>query len=223
MRVSSTVVFSLLCLCPGLRANDAVDRAHKYEDAGDFGAAREAFTKALQSTPNDAELVTAYAQLLERYKDPAARDEWLKSAGLWKSAGRTQDAVHAARQAVKLDLIAGNRSAAERDAPAADLRLPEAPAAGTRNRAQIPIPGPIKSFARMAALPADISPDGLLPALARNVVTNGYQASRSNEVLEETEYLKLVRRYLSQARETGGAGRSRQIHPHRDVRVDADQ
>ena len=40
-----------------------------------------------------------------------------------------------------------------------------------------------------------------MPALARNVVTNGYQASRANELLEETEYLKLVHRYLSQARE----------------------
>ena len=33
------------------------------------------------------------------------------------------------------------------------------------------------------------------------MVTNGYQASHSNEALEQTEYLKLVHRYLSQARE----------------------
>ena len=41
----------------------------------------------------------------------------------------------------------------------------------------------------------------MLGALARNVVTNGYQASHSNDALEQTEYLKLVHRYLSQARE----------------------
>ena len=41
----------------------------------------------------------------------------------------------------------------------------------------------------------------MIPALARNVVTNGYQAASSNEALEQTEYLKLVIRYLSQARE----------------------
>jgi hypothetical protein len=208
MRVSSTVLFSaVFCLCWGLRANEAVDRAHRFEDAGDSAAARDAYAKALRATPNDAELVTGYAQLLERYRDPAAREAWRKSARLWKSAGRTQDALHAARQAVLLDLIAGDRAAAAADAATyrdiggADLRLPSPAAAGTPNRASVPIPGPIRSFARMAALPADISPDGLLPALARNVVTNGYQASRSNEVLEETEYLKLVRRYLSQARE----------------------
>jgi hypothetical protein len=41
----------------------------------------------------------------------------------------------------------------------------------------------------------------VLPALARNVVMNGFQAARSNDELEETEFLKLVHRYISQARE----------------------
>src|SRR5579871_1656046 len=113
MRVRSNVLLSVFCLCGGLRANDAVDRAHRYEDAGDLAAAREVYARALQSAPNDAELVTGYAQLLERYRDPAAREAWRKSASLWRAAGRTQDAVHAARQAVKLDLIAGDRPTAE--------------------------------------------------------------------------------------------------------------
>jgi len=53
----------------------------------------------------------------------------------------------------------------------------------------------------MAAISNEISIEEVLPALARNVVTNGYQASHSNEALEQTEYLKLVHRYISQARE----------------------
>ncbi|MBI3694636.1 MAG: hypothetical protein HY238_07320, partial [Acidobacteria bacterium] len=53
----------------------------------------------------------------------------------------------------------------------------------------------------MAALSSDMSATDLLPALSRNIITNGYQASHSNEALEQTEYLKLVNRYLSQARE----------------------
>jgi len=53
----------------------------------------------------------------------------------------------------------------------------------------------------MAALSPETAMDEVLPALARNVVTSGYQASHSNEALEPTEYLKLVHRYLSQARE----------------------
>ncbi|MBZ5627144.1 MAG: hypothetical protein LAQ69_51995, partial [Acidobacteriia bacterium] len=58
-----------------------------------------------------------------------------------------------------------------------------------------------RSFARMAAISPDAQPEEVLPALARNVVTNGYQASHSNDALEQTEYLKLVHRYLSQAHE----------------------
>src|SRR5438105_321702 len=47
----------------------------------------------------------------------------------------------------------------------------------------------------------DFSSQDVLAALARNVVTNGYQALSSSEGLDQTEYLKLVIRYLSQARE----------------------
>lgn len=209
MRLRSTVLripFFLLWLAAGLLANEVVDRAHKYVDAGDSAAAREIFSRALQAAPNDPELLTAYAHFLEMYKAPGAREEYRKSAALWKSAGHTQDAVRAARQAVLLDLIAGDRAAAEADAKiykdlgGTALEIPS-PSDSRRNRAVITIPGPLKAFARMAALPQDIQPDSILPALARNVVTNGYQAAQSSEELQETEYLKLVRRYLSQARE----------------------
>jgi hypothetical protein len=58
----------------------------------------------------------------------------------------------------------------------------------------------------------DVTPAELLPALARNVVTNGYQASTGGEALEPTEYMKLLTRYLSQARElTRLAGREQTI------------
>ncbi len=67
--------------------------------------------------------------------------------------------------------------------------------------ASVAIPGPLRSFNRMAALSPDLPPTDVMSALARNVVTNGYQAASSNEALEQTEYLKLVFRYLSQARE----------------------
>jgi hypothetical protein len=204
MRVRSS--FLLLFLVNGLLANEAVDRAHKSEDAGDSAAAEQIYSKALQANPNDPELLTGYAQILERYKNPGARDAYRKSATLWKNAGRAQEALRSARRAVLLDLIAGDRAAVQADFATysalggTDLQLPLLPAGGIQKQS-IPIPGPIRSFARMAALSADIPPDNILAALARNVVTNGYQASHSNEEMEETEYLKLVQRYLSQARE----------------------
>ena len=205
MQVRSTVL--LVLLVNGLSANEVVDRAHKYEDAGDSAAAREVYAKAIQAAPNDPELLAGYAQILERYRDPNAREAYRKSAGRWKDSGRTEDAARSARRAVLLDLIAGDRAAAETDLATyrslggKDLQLPGPTVGSQPKRESIPIPGPIRSFARMAALSPDITPDEVLPALARNVVTNGYQASQANDELEETEFLKLVRRYLSQARE----------------------
>jgi tetratricopeptide (TPR) repeat protein len=207
MKVRSTVLLlSLFWLVNGLSANDVVDRAHKYEDAGDSAAAREVYSRALRATPNDPEILTGYAQVLERYKDPGAREAWRKSAGLWKNAGRTQDAIRSARRAVLLDLIAGDRASTDADFATfsalggTGLDLPGSAAGGVKKES-ILIPGPIRSFARMSAISADIHPDDVLAALARNVVTNGYQASHANELMEETEFLKLVHRYLSQARE----------------------
>src|SRR5580700_6075159 len=113
MRVRSTLL--LLWLASGLSASEVVDRAHKFEDAGDSAAAREAYARAIQTTPNDPELLTGYAQILERYKDPGAREAWRKSSSLWKNAGRTQDALRSARRAVLLDVIAGDRAMAEAD------------------------------------------------------------------------------------------------------------
>jgi hypothetical protein len=197
-----------LILCPAtlLWASDATERAHKLEDAGDSAASREVYTQALKITPNDGELCTAYAEFLERYHDSSARAEYRRAAGIWKKENQTREAAAVARRAVVLDLIAGDRKAAETDLAdykalgGTDVQLPAGPSA-TEKRQTIQIPGPLRSFARMAAISGDSAPEDILPALARNVVTNGFQASRSNEELEETEYLKLVHRYLSQARE----------------------
>ena len=79
----------------------------------------------------------------------------------------------------------------------------------------IEIPGPLRSFARMAAISPDLTPSDLLPALARNIITNGYRATTANEALEQTEYLKLVIRYLSQAREL-----ERLAGPGKTLRID---
>src|SRR5579863_9393985 len=146
MRVRSFLL--LLLLVGGLSANEAVDRAQKYEDSGDSAAAREAYAGALRATPNDSELLTGYAQILERYRDPRARETWRKSAASWKNAGRSQDAARSARRAVLLDLIAGDRASAEVDFATysalggRDLRLPEPTAGGLQRRESITIPGP---------------------------------------------------------------------------------
>ena len=205
MVVRSTVF--LLFVSLSLFASEASEKAHKSEDAGDSAAARQIYNDALKQTPRDAELRFAYAEFLERYHDTNARAEYRKAAEVYQGENKTKEAAAATRRAVLLDLIAGDRAAAEKDLASfksqggtgLEFPTPTLSAAGARQT--ITIPGPLRSFARMAAFSADTAPDEILPALARNVVTNGYQASRSNDELEETEYLKLVHRYLSQARE----------------------
>src|SRR5277367_1457309 len=57
------------------------------------------------------------------------------------------------------------------------------------------IPGPLRSFLRMAGISQQIAPNDVLPLVARNSYATGYL----NGV--PTEYLRLLERYLHQARE----------------------
>lgn len=64
----------------------------------------------------------------------------------------------------------------------------------------VTIPGPLRSFLRMAGISQQIRPQEVLPLLARNVVTHGYQGWQDNPG-PPTEFLVLLSRYVQQARE----------------------
>jgi hypothetical protein len=57
------------------------------------------------------------------------------------------------------------------------------------------IPGPLRSFLRMAGISQKISPEEVMPLLARNIFMTGYSKA------QPTEFLILLRRYVHQARE----------------------
>jgi hypothetical protein len=173
-----------------LPAAFAQQSAAQMEAAGDSVGARNALARAAQANQTNVAALTAYAEFLDRYGDPQARDAYGKLAAALRNSGDTARANAAAHRVALLDLLAGDKSAAARMAAS----TPDA--AGTAS-----IPGPLRSFARMAAISPEARSEDLLPALARNVVTNGFQASHNNESLEQTEYLKLVHRYLAQAKE----------------------
>ncbi len=189
----------LICGWAGVaHGQDLAARAWQLEAQGKSAEARELLQKAAEGSTGDAAALLAYAEFLDRHRDPAARAAYNKLAAVSTDP-------QALRRLVRLDLLAGDREAAAKHA--ADYR-----AAGGKLTLQPPpappppgaiatIPGPLRSFARMAALSPDLKPADVLPALARNIVTNGYQAVSSTEPLDQTEYLKLVIRYLSQARE----------------------
>ncbi len=96
------------------------------------------------------------------------------------------------------DLFAGSgelRPAAhsqQSDAAAISSQEDVTPAASS----QFTIPGPLRSFLRMAGISQKITPEEVLPLLGRNVYTQGYEGST-----RQTEFLILLKRYVVQARE----------------------
>ena len=73
--------------------------------------------------------------------------------------------------------------------------------------AAITFPGPLRALLRMAGISQKAQPADVLPVLARRMYQSGFQSSGP------TEYLKLVRRYLDEARELQAlAGPQRVLH-----------
>jgi hypothetical protein len=157
------------------------------EASGDVSGARAALAHAAEGNPRSVTALTNYAEFLERYGDPGCKEAYAKLLAQLQQSHDTARAAVIQKRLALLDVLAG---AGQQPAAPAQEGLPT-----------VSIPGPLRSFARMVAISGDASPGDILQALARNVVTNGYQASHSNEALEQTEYLKLVHRYLSQAQE----------------------
>src|SRR5438876_6704823 len=64
---------------------------------------------------------------------------------------------------------------------------------------EVVIPGPLRSFLRMAGISQKVSSEEVLPLLARNVFAQGYQGWQGGG--GRTEFLVLLIRYVQQARE----------------------
>ena len=87
-------------------------------------------------------------------------------------------------------------------APSAAGRSGTAPPSNTIPNVSSPnieIPGPLRSFLRMAAISQKISPNDVVPLLARNVAMEGYGWHGKRPA--PTEYLLLLKGYLQHARE----------------------
>ncbi len=218
MRRTSIGLAALMVFGFALRADETTEQARRLEAKGDSLGARALLEQAARGAPASTEVVTAYAEFLDRRRDPGARAAYEKALTRTTAASVRRSIT---RRLVVLALLEDDHQAAIRHLEAyrsmggTDFASPpplRKQSTEVEQRPVIEIPGPLPSFSRMAALSPDLAPEDVLPALARNVVTNGYQASSGAESLEQTEYLKLVVRYLSQARElTRLAGESNQI------------
>ena len=199
-------------------AQDLAAESWKLEMRGDGASAREQLRRAAENAPNDPLALESYAVFLDRHRDPEAREVYQKLSDLLtRNRATAGERARIARRMVTLDQIAGDRQAAARHLEAyraaggTGLALPAEAAASTKR--YIEIPGPLRSFARMAAISPEAEPDDILAALSHNVVLNGYSASHGADSLEPTEYLKLLQRYLSEAREIEKlAGEGKTLH-----------
>ena len=189
------------------QAPDGKKDAQKLEQAGEAIRARDQLRVAADRSPNDPLALEAYAEFLDHHRDPGARASYQKLSDLLARNGASAtERASVARKLAILDLLAGDRTNADKhlgDYRAAGGRglslnpAPSAPAAVT----YIEVPGPLRSFSRMAAISPDARSEDVLAALAHNVNLNGYSATRASESLEPTEFLKLINRYLAQSRE----------------------
>src|ERR1700737_2619653 len=178
---ASSVVLAFLFLTT-LNAGEALDRARQLEKSGDVAGARTALASAVQRTPSDVDALIEYAEFLNRYGDPDCRAAYAKAYEAIEKSGDRAKLAAVTRELAVLDLIAGDRAAATqhleayRVAAGKDSPAPSAWKTGSaenRPRQGVYVPGPLRSFGRMAAISSDINSDDVLPALARNVVTNG--------------------------------------------------
>ena len=118
------------------------------------------------------------------------------SCDLFAASGEVSPAAHATRSDAEVTYSEG-----------------EAPSATS----QFVIPGPQRSFLRMAGISQKITPEEVLPLLSRNVFTEGFEGTT-----RPTEFLILLRRYVVQARElaelAAGSGMALRVSNCEDAR-----
>ncbi len=193
----------------GAPAAESIEQALAAERQGRGREARVLLAQAAADNPDDPAALLAHAQLLDRYGDSQATRAYARAL----EAAQTQDQrLAAARRLLALSLESNDIAQARKAADAfreaggdgygdAAMALNATPRADDSGYGYTEVPGLYNSFLRMAALSTDLSPTGILPALARNLVTGGYRTARGGESMQETEYLKLLKQYLTQAGE----------------------
>ena len=208
-RIHAVILFVVAAL-PVSAASEAARRAVELEQSGATAQARQVLAGAAMSVEADREDQLAYAEFLDRFGH-AERLQAYERVLDNTPASDAEVRKGLLRRLVLIALSEGDSEAAGRlleayrDAGGEGLRRAEqildAAPANEDMTTWARIPGPIFSFRRMAALSTDQSPEEMLAALARNIMTSGYRANAGADSLVQTEYLKLILQYLSQARE----------------------
>src|SRR5262245_45868423 len=168
MKVFSAIVLTSLAFGSALFGSEALDRARQMTKSGDALAARNLLAQAARSKPNDITSLSEYAEFLDRYGDPGARAAYEKLLEALGPAGDSAKLADVARRLIALDLLASDQTAAQRHfaayqaAGGRGLVAPWSSAAAMQadsKKQTVAIPGPLRSFGRMAAISSDLTPD----------------------------------------------------------------
>ena len=203
--LAALVLVGALCQSP---LHGTVEQARELEQAGQPLEARRVLEDSVRDQQGNGEALLANAEFLDRYGDPAAVEAY-RAALASSGPGNSATAAELRRRIAVAALWHGNAEQAR----AALMALQEAAEGGpgvgallrplTQPEATdfIEVPGTLDSFSRMAALSTDLSSDLILPSLGRTIFAGGYHASGGGSTFEPTEYLRLLKQYLTQARE----------------------
>ena len=193
--------------------SDVLAQARSSEESGQMTQARTILTEGMKLYPQDLEIPRAFAQLLDRYGQPGrkqAYEQWLNLLPAGGYSEQPDDHATVTRRLVELELLEGNRQKAReylslhregggQDLPDLEMALEQAKPPPLP--ATTVIPGPLRSFLRMAAISQKAPAEDVLAFLARNVMVEGYHFWSGKKSGKPTEYLKLLMNYTEQARE----------------------
>ena len=206
--MNSLILGVTLALVVASPANGSVEEARQLEMAGDSFEARQVLEQLAELSDASVEVLVERAAFLDRYGDPGAVAAYSKALDALGSDESTR-AGPLRRRLVLTALIHGNSQAAREGLEAMrasgdsawDGARPVLDSAAPAPTDTVTVTGTLNSFRRMAALSTDLGLEEILPSLGRTIFTGGYHAARGTGTLEPTEYLKLLKQYLTQAKE----------------------
>lgn len=169
-------------------------------------AALEVLREAVRADPENLESTRSLAELLDRYGAPARVEAYERYWALSSSGSSDEEKRTVLRRLIALSLEHHQGEKVEKylqlyqQAGGTDLALPSKTVPESSVvYGSIEIPGPLTAFARMTAIAPDVAPQQILSALARNIVISGFRSLGPEGGMQETEYLRLVFRYLEHA------------------------
>src|SRR3954453_11089253 len=106
--MKASLVYAIVILTSASSAalgEQNLEQIHRLEASGDTLGARNALARAAQADPNNIGALSAYAEFLDRYGDPAARDAYTKVLAALNKSGDKARASAVARRLALLDLV----------------------------------------------------------------------------------------------------------------------